>query len=329
MEKYIVVLRPGRSTSQPGTSHSGLSHPAPSHEELASHMRRFAHAIADHDAVTDVWFTHTVGPAPRSMLPLRNGPAGCVSVKVGSGEAAAGGGAGARIAANDYVDGGAAGAIVARRLLLEAGAPDLPGFSGIYRADEALPVRYDRDWPDGAQTPGVCLLTFFHRPPRLDYAKFNHRWHVGHTGLSLRLHPLWHYNRNVVEQVADPDVRRAAGAAGPARGAVGSGDGDTPSGARLGRGDSAPFDGIVEEHFRRREDLLNPFRFYGKFPAIVWNMLTILVDILGFIDLRRIETYLTRETIVQSSAEGAAHSAATAARPSRDRVPADPFPSES
>lgn len=234
----------------------------------------------------------TTGPAPSSMLPLRTGPAGCLSVRMRHAEDA------------DSRDSG-------RRLLVEAGAPDLPGFSGIYRATEALPVRYDRDWPDGAPTPGVCLLTFFHRRPCLDYTKFIRRWHVGHTGLSLRLHPLWHYNRNVVDQVVAPDTARI------------------PGQASLDGSDVPPFDGIVEEHFRRRDDLLNPFRFYGRFPAILWNMLTILVDILGFIDLRRIETYLTREMIVKSSAEGGARSVATNALPSRDRVRGDPFPSES
>jgi hypothetical protein len=325
MEKYIVVVRPGRTTSQPGCRH----------DELAAQMHRFARTLADHDVVTNVWFTHTVGPAPRSMLPLRNGPAGCVSVKVRSREAvvdgrdggAAGGGgdAAARVATNDDVDGRAAAAIIARRLLLEAGAADLPGFSGIYRATEALPVRYERGWPDGVRTPGVCLLTLFHRPPRLDYGRFIHRWHVGHTGLSLRLHPLWHYNRNVVEQVGTQDFATAGNGSGTAtieRTGAGSPVGAVPDA-------TPPFDGIVEEHFRCRKDLLNPFRFYGRFPAILWNMLTILVDILGFIDLKRIETYLTRETIVKSSPEGAAHSVATAVHPFRDRVPADLSASES
>ena len=32
----------------------------------------------------------------------------------------------------------------------------------------------------------------------LTQATFMKRWHEGHTPLSLELHPLWNYNRNVV-----------------------------------------------------------------------------------------------------------------------------------
>ena len=72
------------------------------------------------------------------------------------------------------------------------------GYEGSYLAGEAMPVSYHKTWKDGSPTPGVCLLTLFHKKPGLGQEEFLKRWHEGHTPLSLRLHPLWNYNRNVV-----------------------------------------------------------------------------------------------------------------------------------
>ena len=76
---------------------------------------------------------------------------------------------------------------------------EIAGFSGGYLVEEAIPVHYHKTWEDGGPTPGVCLLTLFHRKPDLDYGVFVKRWHEGHTPLSLKLHPLWNYIRNVVK----------------------------------------------------------------------------------------------------------------------------------
>ena len=78
---------------------------------------------------------------------------------------------------------------------------NLPGFTGAYRVTEALPVAYEKTWPDGELTPGACLLTLFNRKKGLDHETFIHRWHNSHTPLSLKIHPLWNYSRNVVKEL--------------------------------------------------------------------------------------------------------------------------------
>lgn len=142
-----------------------------------------------------------------------------------------------------------------------------PGFSGAYYVDEALPVSYSRSWEAGTVTPGVCLLTLFRRKNGLDYKTFLHRWHYSHTPLSLRIHPLWHYNRNVVTKPLAPD--------------------------------SEPWEGIVEEHMKTRSDLLNPFRFFGNPLVIVPRMIEVYRDTRSFLDYKTIEPYFVQEYYIK------------------------------
>ncbi len=137
------------------------------------------------------------------------------------------------------------------------------GFRGCYQVDEIFPIAYERDWPDGQATPGVNLVTLFKKRGDIDRNTFIDRWHNGHTPLSLKIHPMWNYSRNVVEKETTDR--------------------------------SSPFDGIVEEHFRTRSDLLNPFRFFGNLIDIVPNMLKVYTDVKGFLDYPSIETYLASE----------------------------------
>ncbi len=137
------------------------------------------------------------------------------------------------------------------------------GFSGSYMVEEAIPVSYAKTWKDGEPTPGVCLLTLFHKKPGLDQETFINRWHHSHTPLSLRLHPLWNYNRNVVSS------------------AISEG--------------SSWYDGIVEEQFQKPSDLLNPLVFFGPPLKVLLHMYEVLKDTRSFIDMRKIETYLTTE----------------------------------
>jgi hypothetical protein len=137
------------------------------------------------------------------------------------------------------------------------------GFAGAFTAEEALPVAYEKTWTDGEPTPGVCLLTLFNRKPGIDYDTFLNRWHNGHTPLSLKIHPLYNYNRNVVVQKIS----------------------DHP----------AWYDGIVEEQTRTRSELLNPFKFFGNGLEIVGNMISVYNDTRSFLDYKKIETYLAME----------------------------------
>jgi hypothetical protein len=132
-----------------------------------------------------------------------------------------------------------------------------------YRVEESLPVTYRRDWPDGQRTPGVGLLTLLNRRRGLDDATFMQRWHGKHSPLSLAIHPLWCYVRNVVRERLIPDSPR--------------------------------WDGVVEEHFQRREDLLDPRRFFGGALMMLPNMARVAADVAGFLDVRSLETYLAHE----------------------------------
>lgn len=143
-----------------------------------------------------------------------------------------------------------------------------PGFDGCYLVHEAIPVAYKKTWDDGSATPGVCLLTLFRQKKGIDYETFIHRWHNGHTPLSLKIHPLWNYNRNVVkEKLTDASYK---------------------------------WDGIVEEHFRTTSDLMNPVKFFGNPLIMVYNMLRVYFDTKSFLDYKTIEPYFATEIWIKS-----------------------------
>lgn len=138
-----------------------------------------------------------------------------------------------------------------------------------YRVVESVPCAYARGWPDGVRTPGAGLLTLFRRRPGQSDEDFFRAWHGGHTPLSLRIHPLWNYVRNVVVEPA------------------------TAGSTRL--------DAIVEEHFRSRADLLVPPRFFGGPLAMLPNMVRVALDIRRFIDLSSMEVWLVDELHARSA----------------------------
>ncbi len=145
---------------------------------------------------------------------------------------------------------------------------ELSHLIGGYKVEEALPVAYQKSWQDGEPTPGKNLLTLFRKKDGLDYDDFIHRWHNGHTPLSLKIHPLWNYNRNVVRSSL-LDV-------------------------------SKWYDGIVEEQVKEDSELFNPFRFFGSPTVIIQNMLKVYFDVKGFIAYDSIETYLANEYWIKS-----------------------------
>lgn len=142
------------------------------------------------------------------------------------------------------------------------------GFSGAYVVEEAIPVSYDKNWEDLETTPGICLLTLFKQKKGISYDTFLDRWHNSHTPLSLKIHPLWHYNRNVINQKLT--------------------------------GDSENWDGIVDEHMRTKSELLNPFKFFGNPLVIIPRMINVYTDTKSFLDYKSIEPYLTREIYIKS-----------------------------
>jgi hypothetical protein len=132
-----------------------------------------------------------------------------------------------------------------------------------YRVEESTPRSYERTWPAGTQTPGLGLLTLFRARGGIGQDDFIRMWHQGHTPLGMRVHPLWNYIRNVVTA---PLVAQ-----------------------------SPDLGGIVEEHVRCPEDLLNPVRFFGGIAGMLPNMVRIGLDIRKWMDLGSIENYLVTE----------------------------------
>ncbi|HBZ69958.1 MAG TPA: hypothetical protein DEP35_09575 [Deltaproteobacteria bacterium] len=138
-----------------------------------------------------------------------------------------------------------------------------------YLVTESVPRDYDaRTWPDGERTPGVKLVTLFEKPERLTDEEFIERWHGSHTPLSLEIHPMWCYVRNVV--------------------------------ARRLTSDGPDWRGIVDEQFRTAEDLTDPTRFYGVSGDWKLNIQRVLDDCRRFLDLERIQTAVMSEYILQS-----------------------------
>lgn len=137
-----------------------------------------------------------------------------------------------------------------------------------YEVEEAYPVAYERTWNDSEPTPSPILLTMLHKKGSVTTDEFIRRWHDGHTPLSLEVHPLWYYQRNVIVK---PVI-----------------DG------------SKALDGIVLEACRTRSDLLNPARFFGGGLKMLPNMLRVAIDINGFLDMKRTETFYATEYHLQS-----------------------------
>ena len=209
-----------------------------SYQAFRSRILDMLQQVLDNHKPASLWVTMTVERPPRrSVIPFRKAKIAAVSIKTDQ-----------------------------RSLVGEL--ISLPGFSGAYRVEEAIPVSHEPYWPDGTPTPGVNLLTLFQRKPGISREQFLDRWHNSHTPLSLRIHPLWNYNRNVVME-------------------------------RL-TAESPGYEGIVEEQMRTREDLLNPFRFFGNPLVILPRMLAVYTDTKAFLDYKKIETYLAEEIILKS-----------------------------
>ncbi len=153
----------------------------------------------------------------------------------------------------------------AKRKPIEATLAGLASRIAGYRVTESVPVAYtDRDWPDGERSPGVTLLTLLVRNPGLTHRQFMHEWHEVHTPLSLEVHPMWSYVRNVVDEVLTPGAPR--------------------------------WPGIVTESFRTLQHVTDPKLFYGG----EGNAKRVLEHVSRFLDLPKIETYLMNEYIMRS-----------------------------
>jgi len=206
--------------------------------QFSERVLSFGKSLLEDKEITQVKISCTLNPSPKlSVIPFKKAKIAAISIYSVNKES--------------------------KKRLLNA-----TGLDGVYLVDEAIPVAYKKTLNDGTATPGVCLLTLFRQKKGIDYKTFIHRWHNGHTPLSLKIHPLWNYNRNVVmEKLTDA---------------------------------SYEWDGIVEEHFRTTSDLLNPIKFFGNPFIMVYNMIRVYFDTNSFLDYKTIEPYFATEIWIKS-----------------------------
>lgn len=150
----------------------------------------------------------------------------------------------------------------------------VPGkyFAGAYLTDAAWPIANRRDWKLGDETPGVGLLTLFKRKKGISDEDFFKRWYEGHLQLTLELLPNSGYVRNHVSSIF-----KEAGKPGD-------------------NSIIEAWDGIVEEQYNPKEELLKPSIFFGarRYPMIP-TMIRIYRDVKGFIDYSSIQSWMTQE----------------------------------
>lgn len=138
-------------------------------------------------------------------------------------------------------------------------------FVAAYEVDRAIPLDYDRDWPDGEISPGLQLVTRLERKIGLDDETFYARWFCGDTPYALEIHPFWRYERNAVAQALTEGA--------------------------------PPTDGIVALHARTDKDITNPILFLG---GDLLNAIRVFSSIQSFINLQTIEAMPMREYILKS-----------------------------
>lgn len=137
-----------------------------------------------------------------------------------------------------------------------------------YQVTESTPVAYGKEWKDGELSPGIVMLTLMKKNTRLSHEQFMKEWFGHHTPMALRIHPLWNYIRNVVDSLVV--------------------DG------------SPAFDGIVEEHVRKRRDITNPVRFLGGPLRAIPNMIRVGLHANKFLEISATENYLLTEYHIRS-----------------------------
>lgn len=138
------------------------------------------------------------------------------------------------------------------------------GIAGYLVAESMAREYADRDWPDGARSPGVTLTAVFPKREDLSDESFFAHWHGSHTPLSLEMHPLSRYVRNTIVRGITPGAPR--------------------------------YLAHVEERVRVIEDLTDPLRFYGSLKG----QQEARDDTARFCDMDQMHTALMSEYILRS-----------------------------
>ena len=165
-----------------------------------------------------------------------------------------------------------------RRGPLEAALGRCAGRIAGYLVSESLYRDYGgnrfskpRDWPDGARSPGVLMLTLLERPARMTREAWIAHWHGVQSPVSESMQPRTRYVRNEVVRPVTPDA--------------------------------PPYEGIVEECWPSAGHLTDPMLFYcadGSKERMQANLKRMLESVQGFLDLPRIRSFAMSEYLVKS-----------------------------
>ncbi len=83
-----------------------------------------------------------------------------------------------------------------------------------YLVDERVRIDYERDWPDGTESPGVRRISFVRAAPGLSRDEMARHWHEVHWPIARVHHPaLWRYVQNVVVEPLTPAAPEVDGIA--------------------------------------------------------------------------------------------------------------------
>ena len=135
-----------------------------------------------------------------------------------------------------------------------------------YLVTESVPQPCaDRDWPDGACSPGVTHFTWFEKPAAISDEDFFRAWHELHTPFSFELHPRrWSYVRNSVLRALTPGSR--------------------------------PIRAIVAERFRTQLDYTDPRLLFGSKEALARSA----AEVARYADPTRMHSVPLSEFILRS-----------------------------
>jgi hypothetical protein len=167
-----------------------------------------------------------------------------------------------------------------RRHAFEAILDDCCARKAGYLVSEALYRDYGgnqfsrpRDWPDGARSPGVLVLTLLERPARFSREAWISHWHGVQSPVSEEIQPRARYVRN--------EVIRPLTEGAPA------------------------IEGIVEECWPSKRHVTDPMLFYlggGSGERMRAHVKRMLESVRAFLDLDRIRSVAMSEYLVKSFA---------------------------
>lgn len=128
-----------------------------------------------------------------------------------------------------------------------------------------------RDWPDGARSPGVAMVTLLEKPARLSHREWIERWHGVQSPVSESMQPRTRYVRNAVAWPLTADA--------------------------------PPYAGIVKEAWPSARHVEDPMLFYcaeGSRETLERHLARMLESVRGFLDLERIRSATLSEYLVRT-----------------------------